>query len=397
MLLFLFFTVDNVRRGGIWVEVGAFYALGAALAAGAFLAWATPAYLWFARLCLAYCCAMMVLGFLVAPEAFTFAWVVFAPAAAVVLFGRTEGLVWAGVVWSLWAALLFRPGILGIDAAAEAWPSPDRAVAVLVVLLLVTGLTAGYETIRLRTRSALEEEAAARARAEHERVLLARVAGGIAHELNNGLLVLQGNLDLLEDHREEARRSGNPGVEAMQSAIRSLHGLGDRLLAATGQQRLQPVPIELPELLKAALDRASGANGRTPAALELEPGLPPVRLDPVRFGAALDALLANAREADGGALTLRARRVSLGEDEGGPLELAPGAYVRLSVLDRGPGFAPDALARGLEPFFTTSRGTPGRGLGLTMVLGFLRQSGGAVRLRNRARGGAAVDLWLPVA
>ncbi|MEE4383489.1 MAG: hypothetical protein V2J02_15930 [Pseudomonadales bacterium] len=299
MLLFLFFTVDNVRRGGIWVEVGAFYALGAALAASAFLAWATPAYLWFARLCLAYCCAMMCLGFLVAPGAFTFAWVVFAPAAAIVLFGRTEGLVWAGLVWLFWAALLLRPETVGIDPTARDWPGPDRAVAVLVVLLLVTGLTAGYETIRLRTRSALEDEAAARARAEHERVLLARVAGGIAHEVNNGLLVLQGNLDLLEEDRDEAGRPGNPGIEAMRSAIRDLHGLGNRLLAATGQQRLQPVAVELPELLQAAIDRSSG-GGASPPVLEVEAGLPAVRVDPVRFGAVLDALLANAREADGG-------------------------------------------------------------------------------------------------
>jgi signal transduction histidine kinase len=222
------------------------------------------------------------------------------------------------------------------------------------------------------------------------------VAGGIAHEVNNGLLVLQGNLELLEEPREEDGPSGTPGVEAMRAAIRSLHGLGDRLLAATGQQRLDPVEVELPAVLQAALDRASGANGHPPA-LELEPGLPPVRVDPVRFGAVLDAVLANAREAAGRDLTLRARRVVLGKDEADSLELAPGAYLRLSVLDRGPGFVPDALERGMEPFFTTSPGAPARGLGLTMVRAFTRQSGGAVRLRNRARGGAAVDLWLPLA
>lgn len=392
VLLFLFFTVDNVRRGGVWVQVGAVYALGGVLAAGALLARATSAYLWLARLCLAYCCATNYFSFFFAPEAFTFAWTVFAPAAAIVLFGPREGCAWAGFLWLLWAMLLFRPDAFGIDPTGSDWPSFDRSIAVLVVLVLVTALTAGYEASRLRTLGALEAEAEARVRAEQEQALLARVAGGLAHEMNNGLLVLQGNLDLAEP--TGAADGSRAASEAMRVAIRELHALGDRLLTATGQQRLRPVETDLRSIVEAAVSRMPAGRATV---VELDAALPPVRIDPERLVDVLEGLLVNAREVDDGELAVRARTVTLDRPAAGALQLASGTYVLVSVLDRGPGFAPEVLERALEPYFTTRIGTPGRGLGLTMVRGFLRQSGGAVRLRNRARGGAAVDLWLLVA
>lgn len=222
-----------------------------------------------------------------------------------------------------------------------------------------------------------------------------QLTGGVAHDFNNLLQVVMSGLALLERATDTSRR-----VQLMDSIRRAAMRGGEltkRLLTVARRQQLTPAAINLEiwlhdgigELMTRAMP--SDIN----IAMDIEPGLPPVMVDPAEMELALINLAVNARDAmpSGGTLTIRAvfARLSAATDPDG-LE---GEFVQLSVGDNGTGMSAETQARVFEPFFTTKGIGQGTGLGLAQVYGFARQSGGMARLYSVEGQGTTVMLFLP--
>ncbi len=231
---------------------------------------------------------------------------------------------------------------------------------------------------------------------------LGQLTGGVAHDFNNLLTVVSGNLQMLEERTQDDPLAARLVKAAMRATGRGAD-LTRKLLAFSRRQTLQPRSIDVSALLDSlgdVLRRTLGAQ--IDVRMHVEPGLPAVRADPGMLDTALLNLAVNARDAmpDGGRLSLEARLVDASEASTAPTasgdSLAPGRYVRLAVTDTGTGMEPDVLARAFEPFFTTKDSGKGSGLGLSLVYGFARQSGGHVDVRSVPGGGTSIGLYLPI-
>jgi PAS domain S-box-containing protein len=226
---------------------------------------------------------------------------------------------------------------------------------------------------------------------------IGQLTGGVAHDFNNLLTVISGNLQLLEEEDGIADRA-----QIIQSALRAVGNgaaLTRKLLAFARRQRLSPRSIAPGPWLTELSTLLTRTLGET-VAIRIECGatLPNVFADPGELDAALVNLALNARDAmpRGGELS-----ITVGEREivgrGEIADLAPGRYVTIRVADTGIGMTSDVLARVLEPFFTTKAAGKGSGLGLSMVYGFARQSGGAITIDSQLGYGTRVALFLPSA
>jgi CheY-like chemotaxis protein len=155
--------------------------------------------------------------------------------------------------------------------------------------------------------------------------------------------------------------------------------------------------VDLAKLIGGFEAMLRGAVGEaTPLDIEIDPKLGGARVDPVQFEAALLNLVVNASDATGphGSIRVCADRTRL---KSGEVPDAPaGEYARISVIDNGPGMAPDVAAHAFEPFFTTKDASKGSGLGLAQVYGFARQAGGGATIRTASGQGTTVSLYLPV-
>jgi len=223
-----------------------------------------------------------------------------------------------------------------------------------------------------------------------------QLTGGVAHDFNNMLTVISGNLQLLELELGDRPAS----LEILASALRAVGrgaGLTRKLLAFAGRQRLNPQAIDPRKLLNELgpiLDRTLGET--ITVEVDCADDLPNVFVDPGELDTAILNLALNARDAmpRGGTLQLSMRERTVGTDEG-TLELAPGSYVAMTVSDTGLGMTPEVLARAFEPFFTTKEIGRGSGLGLSMVYGFVKQSGGHLAADSRLGYGTRIELLLP--
>jgi PAS domain S-box-containing protein len=226
-----------------------------------------------------------------------------------------------------------------------------------------------------------------------------QLTGGVAHDFNNLLQAVTGNLDLihrLAEARGDARlaRLVSNAERATARGARLTH----QLLAFSRRQNLRPERVWVSRLIAETLELIKRAAGetiavRTHASLDLWP----CHVDPGQFEAALLNLAINARDAmeDGGELTVRANNARLDAQAAAALDVPAGDYVRVEVTDTGCGIAPELMPRLFEPFFTTKEVGKGSGLGLAMVHGFARQSGGAVSLVSEVGRGTTVSLLLP--
>jgi PAS domain S-box-containing protein len=226
---------------------------------------------------------------------------------------------------------------------------------------------------------------------------LGQLTSGIAHDFNNAIAAIAGGFAVIEKRTDDPRI-----VEVTRHGVRAAErgaALVQKLLAFARQQVLAPEAVRLDAVLEEAepLIRHSLGAG-IEFASEGANGLPPVLVDPVQLETALINLAVNARDAMGeaGQVRLAARLCPVGEAER-PVELRDAEAVEISVADTGPGMPPEVLRRVIEPFFTTKGATGGTGLGLAMVHGFLRQSGGALRIESRVGAGTTVRLFLPTA
>jgi len=224
-----------------------------------------------------------------------------------------------------------------------------------------------------------------------------QLTGGIAHDFNNLLTVVSANLQILEDDL-----AGRPEqLETIAIALRAVGRgaeLTRKLLAFARRQQLSPRACDSKELLedvggllRRALGEAIDLHIVCPA------DMPHVFVDPGQLDAALVNLAINARDAmpRGGRLHISARvgAIESGDATG---DAKPGQYIVVAVRDTGFGMTPDVLARALEPFFTTKGQGKGSGLGLSMVYGFVTQSGGHLNIESRLGYGTNVELYLPV-
>jgi signal transduction histidine kinase len=234
-------------------------------------------------------------------------------------------------------------------------------------------------------------------RQAHKMEAVGRLTGGIAHDFNNLLTVILGGLDTLQRARiAEEGRTARALEMAMQGAQRA-GSLTSRLLAFSRQQALDPKPTELDQLIFAMSEILHRTLGEQ---IMLEAILPPdlwrVEIDQNQLESALLNLAVNARDAmtEGGKLTIAAKNTVL-EDSGTEFLIEPGDYVAISISDTGHGMSRDTVARAFDPFFTTKPTGQGTGLGLSMVYGFAKQSGGHITIDSAVGRGTTVTLFFP--
>ena len=230
-----------------------------------------------------------------------------------------------------------------------------------------------------------------------------QLTGGVAHDFNNFLTAISGNLDLLRRRVADDPR-GVSIVEAARQAADKAERLTQQLLAFSRKQPLSPETLDLNAVVRGVEDLlrqtvSDGVELRFSLADDLAPGL----ADRNQLEVALLNLVINARHATppGGRITIATANAEIIGREPGVVaaghDVAPGRYARLSVSDTGAGIPPAVRARVFEPFFTTKGRGKGTGLGLSQVYGFVRQSNGHVAVESREGEGTTFALYLPLA
>lgn len=226
-----------------------------------------------------------------------------------------------------------------------------------------------------------------------------QLAGGMAHEMNNLLSGIGGSLELLQRRLDQGRleRLGDY-VDMARDSVQRAMNLTHRLLAFSRNQPLKPRPLNLNRQLSAlqpVLLQTLGAEMRLQWQLDIEPWT--VCLDSTQFETALINLCSNAREAclERGCVTIRCANERLATAFPDETGLPPGDYVAVHVEDDGHGMSEVEMARAFEPFFSSKSIGSGAGLGLPMVYGFVRQSGGYVWITSAPDKGARVSMLFP--
>ena len=228
-----------------------------------------------------------------------------------------------------------------------------------------------------------------------------QLTGGLAHDFNNLLQIVVGNIETLQrklpPNLERLRRAAD---HAMAGAERATN-LTQHLLAFSRKQPLNPRPVAVNRLVAGMSEMLQRTLGEL---IEVETGLAPalrhVEIDSNQLEIALLNLAVNARDAmpNGGRLSIETYNLDLRDDsQVGSENLPRGEYVVINVRDTGMGMSPEVLARAFEPFFTTKNVGQGTGLGLSQVYGFVRQSGGQVRISSADGAGTAIRIYLPAA
>ena len=223
-----------------------------------------------------------------------------------------------------------------------------------------------------------------------------RLTGGIAHDFNNLLFVIQGSLVLLE-HDIDATEEVQQAIESIKAAAGLGADLTRSLLAFSRQQPLDPVPVDLTTSIAGTVKtilRTLAPDIEVRASFLGD--VWPIMIDRQQLENAILNLALNARDAmtEPGSLTITAENASFKSDRGGEEALA-GDFVKLTVADDGEGMGSDVIDQAFEPFFTTKPIGSGTGLGLSMVYGFVKQSGGRIEVESRPGEGTTVTMYLP--
>lgn len=243
------------------------------------------------------------------------------------------------------------------------------------------------------------EEAQETLRQAQKMEAVGQLTGGIAHDFNNMLAVVIGSLDLLGRRLGTADERAQRYVDAAADGARRAALLTQRLLAFSRQQPLRPEPIDANRLVAGMSDLIRRSLG---TAIHLETilagGLWRSHADPNQLENVVLNLSVNARDAMGevGRLTIETQNAYLDHRYvAAHPGLAPGQYVLLAVTDTGSGMPPEVIARAFDPFFTTKEVGKGTGLGLSQVYGFVKQSGGHVKIYSEPGIGTTVKVYLP--
>ncbi|MES2183149.1 MAG: ATP-binding protein, partial [Pseudomonadota bacterium] len=249
--------------------------------------------------------------------------------------------------------------------------------------------------IETTTRRLLEEQL----RQSQKMEAVGQLTGGIAHDFNNLLASISGSLQLLKTRLGQGRVEGfERYVGVGEDSVRRAAALTQRLLAFSRRQTLDPKPADVNRLIAGMEDLISRSVG---PAVEVEvvgaARLWAVEVDAPQLENTLLNLCINARDAmpDGGRLTIETANKWLDDRAAAAYEVPKGQYVSLSVTDTGIGMPEAVVRRVFDPFFTTKPMGQGTGLGLSMVYGFVRQSGGQVRVYSEVGQGTTMCVYLP--
>ena len=256
------------------------------------------------------------------------------------------------------------------------------------------------ETLEARVIAEIEERRAAEAQLARAQKMetIGKLTGGVAHDFNNLLQVVSGNLQLLAKDIAGNDRAERRVANAMAGVSRGAR-LAAQLLAFGRRQALEPKVVNVTRFVRDMDDMMRRAIGE---GIEIETvvgaGLWNTFIDPGQIENAILNLAINARDAmDGhGRLTIELGNAYLDADYvRGTEDVAPGQYVMIAVTDTGAGMPPEIVDKVFEPFFSTKGEGKGSGLGLSMVYGFVKQSGGHVRIYSEVGEGTTIRLYLP--
>ncbi len=306
-----------------------------------------------------------------------------------VLYANPSALVFPGLQGTC-LEVLKAPGTGDVECTLQTRGGAERVVLVSRSVTTWDGRTAGLLSFRdVTLRRAAEAETRRREeRSQQSQRLggLGRLAGGIAHEFNNLLMVIRGHAELLEARSDDARIHRH--ARHITTAADRSTAIARQLMVFASRDRASPEELDLVATLEASVGSLRKLLGEDIAlVLELGAERPGCRLIPGQLEQLLVNLVSNARDAIDGA-----GRVTLRLD---PHERDGQRGVRLVLADDGSGMSPDTLARALEPFFTTKEVGAGTGLGLSAVYGIVSQAGGDLGLESELGEGTRVSVWLP--
>ncbi|MDR6235807.1 ATP-binding protein [Pseudomonas oryzihabitans] len=260
-----------------------------------------------------------------------------------------------------------------------------------------------YSTVRevtaIREQQAALQHAEEQLRQSQKMEAVGQLTGGIAHDFNNLLTGIIGSLDMLSLRLEQGRFTDlQRYASSAKGAAERAAALTHRLLAFSRRQALDPTATRTNDLVRGMeelIRRSVGPHIQIHS--ELAEDLHITLCDPHQLENALLNLCINARDAmpDGGMLRIVTANQRLADDQAAALELPADDYVTLAVVDTGSGMAPEVLARAFDPFFTTKPVGMGTGLGLSMIYGFAKQSGGLAHIASTPGSGTTVTLYLP--
>ncbi|KKC27930.1 diguanylate cyclase [Sphingomonas sp. SRS2] len=226
-----------------------------------------------------------------------------------------------------------------------------------------------------------------------------QLTGGLAHDFNNLLTGISGSLEMMQIRSAQGRTADvERYVSAAQGAARRAAALTHRLLAFSRRQTLTPKPTDVKQLVAGMEELIRRTVG---PAIEIETvnaaGLWPSLIDPSQLENAVLNLCINARDAmpGGGKITIESANRWMDERSASQRGLEPGQYISLCVSDTGTGMSADIIEKAFDPFFTTKPIGEGTGLGLSMIYGFAKQSGGSVAIYSEAGQGTMVCIYLP--
>ena len=251
----------------------------------------------------------------------------------------------------------------------------------------------------LKSQMIERERAEASLRQSQKMEAVGQLTGGLAHDFNNLLTGISGSLELTRARLSQGKAdSVDRYITTAQEAVKRAAALTHRLLAFSRRQALEPKPTNVNRLVTGMEELIRRTAG---PAIHVEVvgagGLWPTLVDPNQLENALLNLCLNARDAmpQGGRLTIETANRWLDERGARDLDIAPGQYISLCVTDTGTGMEPDVAAHAFDPFFTTKPLGQGTGLGLSMIYGFARQSGGQIRIYSEVGKGTTMCLYLP--
>ena len=285
------------------------------------------------------------------------------------------------------------PGVLiNVEERRAVEAERDRAAAALRAL---------NETLeqRVAERTADLMHAEELLRQSQKMEAVGQLTGGLAHDFNNLLTGIIGSLELLATRMAQGRvKDVDRYINASQAAAKRAAALTHRLLAFSRRQTLDPKPTDVNRLVSGMEDLVRRTVGPeiTIEIVEAD-GLWPTLVDAPQLENALLNLCINARDAmpHAGRITIETENKWLDQRAAQERDLPAGQYVALCVTDTGTGMTPDVIARAFDPFFTTKPLGQGTGLGLSMIYGFVRQSGGQVRIYSEIGQGTTMCLYLP--
>ncbi len=223
-----------------------------------------------------------------------------------------------------------------------------------------------------------------------------QLTSGVAHDFNNLLTVISGNIEFLA--REVTGERSQRRLALMKGAADRGANLTAQLLAFSRRQRLAPTPVSLNQTVASMRDLLqSSMGGAVRIETTLHADLWPALVDATQIELVILNLAINARDAMavGGSLTIETANVTVKAQPTRPEEPVPGEYVMVAISDTGTGMTPDVVKRVFEPFFTTKEVGKGSGLGLAQAYGFVKQSGGGIRIDTIVGEGTSIRVYLP--